>query len=47
MDKVTINLAEKEHDGMESEFVELGEVSEDTKGGVWGNNDGGGAFCFC
>lgn len=46
MDKVIINLTDKE-DGMDVEFVELGEVSEDTKGGLWGTPDGGGGQCWC
>lgn len=47
MDKVIINLAVEEHDGKGSEWVELGEVSHDTKGGAWGWADGGNGQCFC
>lgn len=37
-----------EHNSNASEcLIELGTISDDTKGGIHGWGDGGGGFCFC
>lgn len=31
----------------EGALIDLGEVSKDTKGGLWGFDDGGAGLCWC
>lgn len=46
MNTIKANLVS--HEGSdECEFVELGTVSEETKGGFWGHSDGGIGQCWC
>jgi hypothetical protein len=46
MDKVTIELVAEET-VTDGELVELGSVSEDTKGSFFGRPDGGLGYCYC
>jgi hypothetical protein len=46
MDKVKIDVLVEET-VMDGELVELGSVSEETKGGFFGWADGGGGLCYC
>ncbi len=47
MESVTINLTETEENSVDAEFVDLGKVSEETKGGFIGGPDGGAGMCIC
>jgi hypothetical protein len=46
MDKVTIDFSVEET-VTDGDMVELGSVSQDTKGGIWGWPDGGLGYCYC
>jgi hypothetical protein len=47
MDTVRTDQVEKTAEGMEVEFLELGRVSEETRGSIFGGPDGGAGNCFC
>lgn len=47
MDKNLLGPDDEDTEGDEASLIDLGAVSVETKGGIWGRGDGGAGFCIC